>query len=255
MKTALTVAGSDPSSGAGIQADIRVFHSIGVHPLSVVASITVQNSMGVSRVVPIETGLVVEQLQALLEDFHVSCLKTGLLGSSDTVKALSEVIKRHKLRAVVDPVLRSTSGYELTEPEVLTAYRQYLLPVTTVLTPNVPEAEALTGLSYRDHGPEPLLRSLRALGPEWVVLKGGHRPDHPGCDILFGDGLMEEFPSEVHEGQFHGTGCVFSASLTACLALGDDIHTAMKRAKAFVQRALGRAYRPGRGMLYPWIGL
>lgn len=254
MKNALTIAGSDPSSGAGIQADIRVFQTIGVHPLSVVSSITVQNSLGVKRVVPLDALLVIEQLEAIIEDFEVLWLKTGLLGTARTVAAIAELVEKYSLRAVVDPVLVSTSAHKLTEPETVRAYRDFLFPVSTVVTPNIPEAEAITGLSYRSVGPEGLCSAIKELGPEWVVLKGGHRKDSPAKDILFGKGVIKEFSSEVYRGEFHGTGCVFSSALTAYLALNEDIETAVRKAKGFVSNAIKGAYKPAKGMFYLRIG-
>jgi hydroxymethylpyrimidine/phosphomethylpyrimidine kinase len=251
MRAVLTVAGSDPSSGAGIQVDIRVFQSLGLHPLSAIAAITVQNSLGVKKSVPVDTSLVIEQIEALLEDFSVEWLKTGLLGSASTVEALAGLIKKRALKAVVDPVMVSTSGHALADSNTIEAVKEVLIPVATVITPNIPEAEALTDIKYEDNSSvEEICKRLKSMGPQWVVLKGGHRGPGVAEDILFDGNTVERFSSSKVEGDFHGTGCVFSSALAGYLALGSEIKEAMAKTKQYVRQAIEDAYRPAKAMAY-----
>ncbi len=251
MKTVLTVAGSDPSCGAGLQIDISVFRALGLHPLSVVASITVQNSLGVKKAVAVETSLVMDQLEALMEDFPVKWLKTGLLGSGLTIESLARFVEDRQLNLVVDPVMVSTSGFHMAGEDEITALREVLLPVTKVITPNIPEAEVLTGLKYRGQDSiEEICDRLRQMGPQWIILKGGHGKDSRAEDILYDGTIRERLSTVRSEGTFHGTGCVFSAALTGYLALDKDIIEATRGAKEYVSRAIVNAYLPGKGMAY-----
>jgi len=250
MKAVLTVAGSDPSSGAGLQADIRVFHNLGLHPLSVVTSITVQNSLGVKDVFPLEPSLVIRQLQALLEDFSVEWMKTGILGNTETVEAIAKLIEETNIKVVVDPIIISTSGFPLCNNSAREAMKELLIPKAAAITPNIPEAEMLTGIKFQPQLSDEFYNALLSLGAKWIILKGGHFQGKIAEDILIQKTSIERFSSEKVEGVFHGTGCVFSAALTGYLALGYDIKNALINAKKYINKAIKEAYNPAKGMAY-----
>ncbi|NOZ69937.1 MAG: bifunctional hydroxymethylpyrimidine kinase/phosphomethylpyrimidine kinase [Deferribacteres bacterium] len=249
VKTALTIAGSDPSGGAGLQADLRTFRAMGVYGLCIPAALTAQNTLGVQHVHELPAGFVSEQIAVLVQDIRPDAVKTGMLYTADTVRAVAERIREFSLeKLVVDPVTVSSTGVLLMEDGVLEAVRRYLFPLSTVITPNTYEASVLTGIDIKD---ERDLREtavkLREFGPRAVIITGGHLKGR-AVDLLFDGEGFSSLENEMLGGEYHGTGCVFSSSLTACLALGLDIKKAFAKAKDFTFNAMKSAVTVGRGM-------
>ncbi len=249
VRTALTIAGSDPSGGAGLQADLRTFRAMGVYGLGIPAALTAQNTAGVQHVHELPAGFVSEQIAVLVQDIRPDAVKTGMLYAADAVEAVAEKIREFSLEnLVVDPVTVSSTGVLLMEDGVLEAVRRYLFPLSTVVTPNTYEASVLAGIDIRD---ERDLRDtavkLLESGPRAVIITGGHLKGR-AVDLLFDGEDFLSLESERLEGEYHGTGCVFSSSLAACLALGYDIKEAFAGAKDFTFRAMKSAITVGRGM-------
>jgi hydroxymethylpyrimidine/phosphomethylpyrimidine kinase len=248
MPVALTIGGSDPSGGAGIQADLKTFHQFGVYGEAVIALITVQNSMRVSRVETLDAGLVEEQIAAVLEDIPPDAAKTGALGSLEVVETVARAAAHFDFPLVVDPVMVSTQGRALLSTAALRAMRELLLPHAALLMPNLPEAEALTGIEI--HGLDGVRRAarlIRSMGPRAVLIKGGHL-EAEATDILFDGAGYREFPApRLATPHTHGTGCTYSAAVTAGLAAGLPLHEAVARAKRFIHEAIRGNPGLGRG--------
>ncbi len=248
---ALTIAGSDPSGGAGLQADLKTFHQHGVYGTTAVTLVTVQNTISVSRVEVLAADLVGQQIAAVISDIPPDAGKTGALGSIEVVRAVSAMAADFKFPLVVDPVMISKHGTRLISPEAEGALKSELLPQAFLVTPNIPEAELLSGLEIRDE--KDMLRAARRLcasGSLAVLIKGGHL-DGPAVDLLFDCEEVTRFEgARVSSRHTHGTGCTLSAAITANLALGLGLKEAVGRAKRFVQAgietapALGQGYGP-----------
>jgi hydroxymethylpyrimidine/phosphomethylpyrimidine kinase len=248
MKTALTIAGSDPTGGAGLQADLKVFRSFGVHGLSVVSAITAQNTQGVDSVFPVEKASFEKQTHILLSDIRPDALKLGMLYSSYIVEVISGIVTEYSLtNLVIDPVTVSSSGMSLVEDGTLDLMREKLFPLSKVITPNIYEASLLTGIMIEDRKDmEEAARALEEMGPEVVVITGGHL-EEIALDLYF-DGDFNAVEGEKIRGEYHGTGCAFSAAVTALLALGHSPLEAVRRSKEFISEAIKRASHPGSGM-------
>ncbi len=249
VRTALTIAGSDPSGGAGLQADLMTFRAMGVYGLGIPSVLTAQNTSGVQHIHELPAGFVSEQIEVLVRDIRPDAVKTGMLYTAAAVQAVAERIREFSLEnLVVDPVTVSSTGVLLMEDGVLEAVRRYLFPLSMVITPNMYEASVLTGIDIKDEKDlqETAVR-LRESGPRAVIITGGHMKGR-AVDLLFdGEGFLS-LGNEMLAGEYHGTGCVFSSSLTACLALGLDIKEAFARAKDFTFNAMKSALAVGRGM-------
>ena len=236
---ALTIAGSDPSGGAGIQADLKTFHQFGVYGEAVITLLTVQNTMRVTRVEVMAAPLVLEQIAAVVEDIPPRAAKTGALGSAAMVEAVAGAAAAFHFPLVVDPVMVSKHGLPLLPEDAVGAIRKLLLPRARLITPNVPEAEALTGIDIRTL--EDMRRAacrLRELGARGVLIKGGHLAGS-AIDLLFDESEWTEFPGErVDTPHTHGTGCTFSAAITAGLARGMSMVEAVRVAKRYIQEAI-----------------
>jgi hydroxymethylpyrimidine/phosphomethylpyrimidine kinase len=249
QKIALTIAGSDPTGGAGFQADVKTFHALGVYGITIPAALTAQNTNGVLEVKELDPDFFSAQIDALLIDSHPDALKTGMLYSSEIIKIVTEKIKTYNLgNLVIDPVRASTSGASLMKEGVLETMTKQLFPIAKVITPNMNEASALTGLEINneDDMKKASIRLLH-LGPEAVIITGGHLKGK-AVDILFDGTDFLSLEQERIDGEFHGTGCVFSSALTACLALDYEIREAFIKAKDFVWKAMKTAVTIGKGM-------
>lgn len=240
---ALTIAGSDPSGGAGIQADLKTFHQFGVYGEAVITLITVQNSVKVSRVETLAPELVLEQIAAVLEDIPPAAAKTGALGSAVMVEAVARAAALWKFPLVVDPVMCSKHGAPLLPADAVEALRTKLLPHAALITPNIPEAASLTGTEDMRQA----ARLLHEWGARAVLIKGGHGE---GCaiDLLFDGARFLELPGRrIDTRHTHGTGCTLSAAITAGLAMGLDMRRAVARAKRFINEAISTNPGLGRG--------
>lgn len=244
---ALTIAGSDPSGGAGVQADLKTFHAFGVYGAAVLTTLTVQDTTGVHDSVSLDARFVGAQLDAVLGDLAVGAAKTGLIGTIGLVDAIADRLRARPVPLVVDPVLVASSGRRLAEPGVLEAIRDRLLPLATLVTPNLAEAEALLDRPVRDLGAmRDAARALVDRGARAALVTGGHL-DGPPCDVLLVDGSLHELSAARVAIRAHGTGCTLSAAVVAGLAAGRALPDAVARAKRYVTRALETAVDVGRG--------
>ncbi len=248
MKIALTIAGSDPTGGAGLQADLKVFKSFNVHGLSVVTSITAQNTQGVDSVYPVEKDAFQKQLNVVLSDIKPDALKTGMIYSKWMVDIIAEAIKEYSLKnLVIDPVSVSSSGKSLMEDGTLDEIKDKLFPLSKIITPNIYEASILTGIIIEDSSSmEKAAKVLKDMGTEIVVITGGHLNDI-ALDLYY-DGNFHHVESEKLKGEYHGTGCAFSAALTALLAFNYTPLDAVVNAKEFIETAIKKSFHPGTGM-------
>lgn len=249
MKIALTIAGSDTCGGAGIQLDLKVFQSLGVHGTSVVTALTAQNTRGVERVHHVPPGFVAAQIDALAHDLPIAAAKTGMLARAPIVEAVAERVHRRRIpNLVVDPVILAKDGTRLLNTRGMCVLKKRLLPLALAVTPNVPEAEVLSGITIQDAASlQEAAQRIAELGVQAVIIKGGHLPGEPE-DTLFFQGEFHRFPGRRIVGApVHGTGCLYSAALTARLALGDPIPDACLVAKETVTRAIAEAVSLGRG--------
>ncbi len=257
--TALSIAGSDSGGGAGIQADIRTFSAFGVHATTALTAITAQNTLGVSQVQSIDPDMVEAQVRSVTSDFDVAATKTGMLAEASTVERVAQLAREGLLpHLVVDPVLVSTSGHVLMADGGIETYRHELFPLAQVVTPNLREASVLCGVDVRDvanlDDVAALARTLLALGPRYVLVKGGHFAHAPDVDrapdlLVSVDGLVVFDGPRLATNNDHGTGCSLSSAIAAGLGLGRDVPDATRDAKSFVLAALAGAttWRLGAG--------
>lgn len=246
LAVALTIAGSDPSGGAGIQADLKTFHQFGVYGEAAITLLTIQNTMGVSAVELMPGHIVRRQVEVVLADIRPAAIKTGALGGEEAIQTVAELASGFKCPLVVDPVMVSTSGHQLLQPEAERALRDLLLLRCTLVTPNVAEAQILSGMDIATvQDAERAAERISRLGNPAVLVKGGHLVDD-ATDVLYFDGAFHHFPgNRVQTPHTHGSGCTYSAAITALLAKGEGLIPAIRAAKAFVQRAIETA--PGLG--------
>lgn len=249
MQTALTIAGSDPTGGAGLQADLRVFKSFGVHGLSIPAALTAQNTLGVEGILGVEKEFFIKQVEILLKDIKPHSMKTGMLYSTGLIDVIAGAIKEHSLEnLVIDPVTVSSSGASLVEDGALDKIRDILFPAAKVITPNIYEACVLTGINIEDaKDMERAALELKKMGPEAVVITGGHL-EKTTLDLYYDGITFTSLESPRIKGEYHGTGCAFSAAITASLALGHSTLDSVRRAKEFVTDSILKAYHIGGGM-------
>lgn len=250
MRTALTIAGSDSSSGAGIQADLKTFAAHGVYGLCAVTAVTAQNTIGVSAAEALSPALVVAQIEAVATDIGPLAAKTGMLPNAAVVEAVAAAVKTAGIRwLVVDPVMIAKSGAKLIDDAAIGALTSTLIREAFLITPNIPEAEALAGLRITDdESRRESARRLAALGAANVIIKGGHLPTADIVDLLYDGRHFTEFRSErVAGSSTHGTGCTFAAALTAHLALGHTLAEAVPQAQRYIAGAIRKAPQIGRG--------
>jgi hydroxymethylpyrimidine/phosphomethylpyrimidine kinase len=245
----LAIAGSDSGGGAGIQADLKTMLALGVHGMTVISAVTAQNSVGVQGYWELPAEAVAAQLDSVLGDIGAQAIKTGMLASPLLVGTVSDALAEVAAPVVVDPVAVSKHGDSLLSAGTLEAVRQRLLPLATVVTPNLLEAGLLTGMTIGSEA-EMLAaaRQINAMGPQWVLVKGGHLPGSP-VDILFDGERVIRFPGDrIDSVHTHGTGCTLASAIAARLALGDDVPTAVKAAKAYVTGAIAGGFPLGAGI-------
>jgi hydroxymethylpyrimidine kinase/phosphomethylpyrimidine kinase len=247
MIKVLSIAGSDPSSGAGIQADLKTFLLLGVFGMAVPAALTVQNSRGVAAAQAVSPRMLSKQIEALLRDIKPDAVKTGMLLSRQNVNVVAKTVTKFRItNLVVDPVLRSTSGRTLLDHDALALFKKSLLPRALLVTPNIPEAEALSGRSIRtEKDMDFAAGSLLDLGPSYVLIKGGHGQG-PAADTLYGGKTVLTFSTVRRKGEFHGTGCMLSSAIAVFIARGYPVEKAVEKAKQFVDKMLKTAKPVGR---------
>ncbi|EFM12893.1 phosphomethylpyrimidine kinase [Paenibacillus curdlanolyticus YK9] len=249
---ALTIAGSDSGGGAGIQADLKTFQELGVYGMTALTAVTAQNTLGVQGIYPMSVEAVQQQMDAIGEDIGTDAVKTGMLFNSDIIRGVSEKLVQYRWdKVVVDPVMIAKGGSVLLLEEAVRALRDILLPLSLVVTPNVPEAELIAGISIQGlDGRKEAARIIADLGARHVVMKGGHDESNPDevIDLLFDGRDFYEFcgPRFVTR-HTHGTGCTFAAAVTAELAKGRTVVQAVELAKAFIQAAIAEPLRLGQG--------
>ena len=250
----MTFAASDPSGGAGIQADILTLASMGCHPLSVLTAITVQDTLGVNGILALDAEWVADQARCLLEDMPVDAFKIGVLGSVENIAAIAEILSDYPdLPVILDPVQASGRGDELAGDEMAHAMRELLLPQTTILTPNSMEARRL---AETDDDDEPSLavcaERLLGMGVEYVLITGTHEPTPQVVNTLYGaKGVVRSDTWQRLSGSYHGSGCTLASAVAAMLANGLDIPEAVREAQDYTWHTLKRAYRPGMGQYLP----
>lgn len=250
MKHCLTIAGSDSCGGAGIQADIKAFSANGVYGMSVITAVTAQNTQGVFDVQDISPSVIAHQIEAIMDDIVVDAIKIGMVSRPETIEIIAQTLKKYPLPPlVIDPVMISKSGYDLLQPEAKKALMETLLPMATLITPNLPEAEVIVG--YTIDTLELMKKAaydLHQLGCQYVLVKGGHLNDD-ATDVLF-DGkeihlLSQKRLSTINT---HGTGCTLSSAIAANLAKGMGVKQAVEGAKAYITEAISHGFALGKGV-------
>lgn len=249
MKSALTIAGSDPTGGAGLQADLKVFRAFGIHGLSVSTALTAQNTTSIEDILPVEPNFFKRQMETLLSDIKPDAVKIGMIYSETLVFIIAEVIKRYYLvNIVVDPVTVSSTGVGLVDSGTLDCVRDVLFPLSVVVTPNIYEATVLTGVHIENETDmQEAARKLKDMGPQVVVITGGHL-ERITMDLYYDGYDFHRIESYKIKGEYHGTGCVFSSAIAAALATGYSPIESVRRAKGFVTDAISKAYHIGRGL-------
>ena len=251
----LIFAASDPSSGAGIQADMLALCSLGCHPLTAITALTVQDTVGVQSVHPVSAELLEQQARAVLEDMPVVAFKIGLLGSIENVLAVAEIIADYpEIPVIFDPVLASGRGDELSGEEIISAMREMLLPQTTLLTPNAPEARRLAESDEDDGEPsiEICAQRLIEMGAQYVLITGTHENTPQVTNILFGaEGEIRRDTWERLPGSYHGSGCTLASAITGCIAGGASVEDAVRDAQDYTWQTLANGFRAGMGQFIP----
>lgn len=258
MPTVLTIAGSDSSAGAGIQADLKTFAALGVYGTSAITAVTAQNTKDVTAVQELPPDMVAAQIDAVVTDIRPDAVKTGMLADASIVEVVADRVREHGLpNLVVDPVMVAKSGDRLLREDAVAALRDLLLPLCAVVTPNLPEAEVLSGHSIAsDDDIRRAAEEIVGLGAGAVVVKGGHRPDGrpsgreaaEAVDVLYDGSAFREYSApRIDTTSTHGTGCTFASAIAAYLARGEPLTEAVGRAKEYLTEALRRAYPVGGG--------
>jgi len=247
---ALTIAGSDSGGGAGIQADLKTFSAFRVFGMSVITAVTAQNSLGVQGVENLPPAFVARQLRSILEDFGADAAKCGMLSTAPIIEAVATELAGQRIeKLVVDPVMVAKSGDQLLQPEARAALADRILPLALLVTPNLPEAEVLAGIRVAEpEDMEEAARRIHLMGPRYVLVKGGHLKGD-ATDLLWNGRDFTRFSTPRIDSQnTHGTGCTFSAAITAGLARGQALGDAIRSAKAYVTRAIREGFQAGRGV-------
>ena len=261
---ALTVAGSDSGGGAGIQADLKTFAALRVFGTSAITAVTAQNSLGVSHIEVLSSQSIKKQMEAVLSDFSVGAIKTGMLASSGVIETVCEVLSAFApQKVVVDPVMISQTGHSLIDDSAVSTLKEKLLKRALLVTPNLPETEKLVGFSIEDmESAKRAASMISQMGAKAVLIKGGHRASEEVQDLLFIDGKVRIFSHpRIHTENTHGTGCTLSAAIAAELASGCQLEKAVARGITYLQMALKRSFKPGKGagpvghfVVPSWVG-
>lgn len=249
--TALTIAGSDSGGGAGLQADLKTFLACRVHGMSAVTAVTVQNSLGVSGFYELPPEAVAAQIESVASDIGIDAAKTGMLASAPIMTAIADTVRRLGVTPlVVDPVAASQHGDPLLQPDAMDALRNVIIPLATLITPNLSEVRLLTGIDVRERGAmDDAARALYELGPQWVLVKGGHLADGDAVDVLYDGTSFTEFAGpRLATTHTHGSGDTLAAAITAGLARGLDVPSAVELGKRFITEAVRGAFPLGAGL-------
>jgi hydroxymethylpyrimidine/phosphomethylpyrimidine kinase len=247
---ALTIAGSDSGGGAGIQADLKTFSAFRVFGMSVITAVTAQNSVGVQGVENLPPGFVAQQLRSVLEDFGTDAAKCGMLSTAPIIDAVAAVLRERPIeKLVVDPVMVAKSGDALLQLDARAALADHILPLALLVTPNLPEAEALAGMRVAEpEEMEEAARRIHGMGPRYVLIKGGHLKGD-ATDLLWNGREFTRFTApRIESTNTHGTGCTLSAAIAAGLARGQAVGDSIRSAKAYVTRAIREGFKAGRGV-------
>jgi len=250
MRTALTIAGSDSGGGAGIQADLKTFAALGVFGMSAITAITAQNTCGVTNIRELDDEIIADQVAAIYGDIPVHAVKIGMLASTRIIRVVAASLRQHGARnIVVDPVMVAKSGSLLLLPDAVDALKQLLLPLADVVTPNLHEAAAIVGFPVTDRaGMERAAVVIKAMGPRYVVVKGGHLPGE-ACDLLYdGKNFFALVNERIDSKHTHGTGCTFSSAIAAGLAKGLVMEEAVQKAKEYITLAIRHGFSLGKGV-------
>lgn len=249
MKTALTIAGSDSGGGAGIQADIKTMTANGVYAMSAITALTAQNTTGVQGIFEVSPDFLAQQLDSIFTDIRPDAVKIGMVSSTGLIEVIARKLREYRAEnIVVDPVMVATSGAKLISDDAIAALKEHLLPLATVLTPNIPETEVLSGMAVRT--PDDMVAAAKAISEQYrcaVLCKGGHQLNDAN-DLLWRDGTSKWFNGKrIDNPNTHGTGCTLSSAIASNLAKGYDLDTSVQKAKAYISGALGAMLDLGRG--------
>ena len=250
MKQVLTIAGSDSGGGAGIQADIKAMSANGVFAMSAITAITAQNTEEVTEILELPISIIAAQIDAVFDDFDVAAVKTGMLSSEEIVKVVAKLLKpQHVINLVVDPVMVSKSGHRLLKPDAVDALMRELIPLALVVTPNIYEAQQLSGIEIKTlPDARKAAKIIHSLGCRHVLIKGGHLLDDRATDLLYDGQFFEVFKAEfINTPHTHGTGCTYASAIAAHLALGKPVSQAIKSAKAYITEAIRHSLAIGHG--------
>lgn len=249
MNTALTIAGSDSCGGAGIQADIKTMIANGVYAMSAITALTAQNTTGVKDIYEVSPEFLQEQLEAIFEDIRPDAIKIGMVSESNLIKVIAKSLKKNKAQNIVlDPVMVATSGAKLISDDAIVTLQEYLIPLSTVITPNIPEAEVLSGQMIDSE--EKMMEAAKVIGDRYecsVLLKGGHNINDAN-DLLYSKGVFRWFYGKrINNPNTHGTGCTLSSAIASNLAKGRSLEESVEKAKAYISGALSAMLDLGKG--------
>src|SRR4030095_7382251 len=253
-KVVLTIAGSDSGAGAGVQSDIKTFHNMGVYGVTAITAITSQNTKGVQSSFEIPASVIKSPLNSLFDDFKITAIKTGMLSSSKVIEAVWQILKNKKIKLVIDPVIVSKNGFRMLDKKGLNVLIKKLIPLSYLITPNIYEAEVLSGIKIHTFEEMELAaKIIHDYVVKNVLIKGGHINYSfglpPGTDLLYSNKKFSIFPANfINTKHTHGIGCTFSAAITASLALGKNLETSIIDAKEYIQRKLQTVGRIGKGI-------
>lgn len=249
MKTALTIAGSDSGGGAGIQADLKTFSALGVFGMSVITAVTAQNTKEVRGVQNMELSMIRQQIEAVFDDIQVDAIKIGMLSSADVVDTVASTLKKYQQKPIIlDPVMISKAGHHLLQEQAIEALKDIMIPLATMITPNVPEAEVLTDMKIvSNEDMKVACKKIYDMGAKTVLLKGGHLPGDPNDLFFDGKDFYWYSAKRIDTKNTHGTGCTLSSAITANIAKGASLLEAVEHSKEYITNAIRQSFDLGRG--------